>query len=250
MVKTVPISEHPPVASELAAWLSGQVPLAYGVARRVLGNQSDAEDAVQEGFIRYLRSADQTRAEAERRGFLVRLVLDSCQKLARAGERRRRRESRTMELALTTKTDGCAVEKTEIQEIVNRAVLGLDDTYRLPIQLHYYQGLDSREIAHALGISQTATTTRLSRGLDKLHDALKRTAPLSIAMLVATMRDSPAIEVPPVFASAVVAAAHQGSAASLSLFSLWPKLAWLSAAGAAGTSGVFFSCTTQKEIPS
>ena len=53
------------------------------------------------------------------------------------------------------------------------ALSALEETYRLPIYLFYFQELSTREIARALSIGEGAVRMRLSRGRDRLRDALK-----------------------------------------------------------------------------
>ena len=60
----------------------------------------------------------------------------------------------------------------EISETL-QAVFSLKPKYRVVIYLHYYEMLSTEEIAHLLGISRSAVTTRLSRARQILKITLK-----------------------------------------------------------------------------
>ena len=59
------------------------------------------------------------------------------------------------------------------ESVVLEAVLSLDEKYRLPIHLHYYEGYSQEEIAKILGITRTAVQTRMQRARTMLEKELK-----------------------------------------------------------------------------
>jgi RNA polymerase sigma-70 factor, ECF subfamily len=226
----------------LQSWITAHIDLAYAIARRVLHHGSDAEDAVQEAFIRFVRSCDDGRSDAEKRSYLVRLTLDACRRQTRASARRRRREAAARIAPHRATIDEPHMEREETALLVDEAVDGLDDTYRVPVILHYYQNLDSREIATALGISQTATTTRLSRALAKLEKILKPRVTMPAAALLAAMRSSPAIESTP----ALLASMKVSSLKAMPLAAGWPVAVKSAVVAATLVAGSAFSLTLMK----
>ena len=95
--------------------------------------------------------------------------------------------------------------------MVRQAVAALDDRYRLPVLLYYFEGLTTREAAEALGISQTAVTTRLSRAVGKLRDHLRQEgALLTIPAIITLLKPGPAEAAP-----ATLAARLEGLAAGM-----------------------------------
>lgn len=149
--------------------------LAYRVALGVVRNAADAEDAVQDAFLNLLAYEPRVRPEASLAGLVARMALRAGQRLARSAGRRRTREAAwALPEDATVDAPFDHVAERETRRAVRQAVDALDDRYRLPVLLHYVEGLSTQETAEALGISRTAVTTRLSRAVGKLRDHLKR----------------------------------------------------------------------------
>lgn len=146
---------------------------AYRVALSVLHRPSDAEDAVQDAFLNLLAYSDRARPEECLSGLVARMALRAAQRLSRASGRRGVRE------ALWADEQPTAIEGTldtvvsrEVQRAVRDAVQSLDERYRIPVLLYYFEGFSTRETAEVLGLTQSAVTTRLSRAVEKLRRSL------------------------------------------------------------------------------
>jgi len=147
--------------------------LAYCVAYRVLENAADAEDAVQEAFVRLLRYEPRMREETSLAGLVARVTLHAAYDLARSLGRRRSRERSLDEVAEpAAPAPSLTGPEQDLFDAVWDAVHGLDDRHRVPLLLHYVDGLSTREVGAALGISQTAVTTRLSRAVGRVRTSL------------------------------------------------------------------------------
>lgn len=187
--------------------------LAYRVALSVLGNRADAEDAAQDAFVRLMRYAPAVRADGPLSGLVARMALRSAQDLARSAGSRTTREAAWGAQATPDEVDPYEVAaQRELRALVCQAVDALHERYRLPIVLHYLQGLSTRETADALGITQTAVTTRLSRGVARLRTQLQGNAKaLSLAALTGLLTRSEADAAPIALASRLQALAAGAS---------------------------------------
>jgi RNA polymerase sigma factor (sigma-70 family) len=146
--------------------------LAYGLAVRILRDQSLAEDAVQEAFLAVWRSAGGFLAErAKPSTWLLTLVHRRAVDLVRREERRRADPlevapdpaGRTAdeELAILTK-----------RRIVQEAVAQLPAEQREALELAYYGGLTQSELAERLGVPLGTIKSRMFTGLGRLRDLL------------------------------------------------------------------------------
>jgi RNA polymerase sigma-70 factor, ECF subfamily len=151
--------------------------VAYGLARRILGDPSLAEDAVQEGFLAVWCSA--ARFAPERgyaRTWILTLVHRRAVDLLRG---RRGRERHPLELAANAVEDPGEEEALSLigeRERVRGAVRGLPREFREPLVLAYYQGMTQRELAERLGQPLGTIKSRMSRGHTRLRAALENDA--------------------------------------------------------------------------
>src|SRR3954463_14224747 len=83
-------------AAALEQLMREHVDSAYAQARRILGSPADAEDAVQEAFIRLVRTAPDYDGSVPFGAWLGLLVRDACADQRRSTRRRRRREGRAL----------------------------------------------------------------------------------------------------------------------------------------------------------
>ncbi|MBI3947981.1 MAG: RNA polymerase sigma factor [Armatimonadetes bacterium] len=187
--------------------------LAYRVSLGVLGRPADAEDAAQEAFLRLIRSSPRDPGDGSLAGLIARMALRSAQDLARSAARRRAREAAC---ALPDRSEApepdAAFAAREEQRHVLRAVDALDDRYRIPVVLHYLEGLSTRETAEALGLTQTAVTTRLSRAVGKLRERLRREGILLGAPALAAILAARPVEATPATLSARLEVLAAGAA--------------------------------------
>ena len=153
--------------------------VALSVAFSVLGNADAAADAVQDAFFTRLA----TTGGPERAWKLRHLALRDR---AKSGDRRapsqsaykNRRWMRQGADALSivdTRHDGNPLEeldRRERHELVAAALQSLDDVTRPAVMLRYYDGLSSKEIGEALGMSPAAVDMRLSRARQQLRQML------------------------------------------------------------------------------
>ena len=123
----------------------------YRTALAILGDAQEAEDAVQDTFLRYLEKAPVFSCPAQEAAWMTRVTVNRCISLLRSPWRRRM-EPLPPEL-----------EARELEEL-----------YRLPpqdraaIHLYYYEGYSTGEMASILGMSPGSVRSRLARARAKL----------------------------------------------------------------------------------
>lgn len=138
--------------------------MVYRVALHQMANSADAEDAVQEVFLRLYTCKTTFDGPEHLRFWLIRVTINYCKNELKSPWRRRR-------VALESLPDQPAFQAPEQRELY-QAVMALPEKYRTVLDLFYYEELSTREIARLLDIRQSAVTTRLARAREKLKKTL------------------------------------------------------------------------------
>ena len=137
-------------------------PAIYRLAYARTGSRADAEDIMQEVFVRLLRAGPDFADRAHARAWLLRVAANCANDWFRAPWRRREGPL-TDALPAPEHEDGGVVE----------AVLALPAKYRTAVHLYYYEELSVAEIAKITGKSESAVKSRLFRARAMLRAALK-----------------------------------------------------------------------------
>lgn len=137
-------------------------PAIYRLAYARTGSRADAEDIMQEVFVRLLRTRPDFADRAHARAWLLRVAANCANDWFRAPWRRREGPL-TDSLPAPEHEDGGVVE----------AVLALPAKYRAAVHLYYYEELSVAEIAKITGKSESAVKSRLFRARAMLREALK-----------------------------------------------------------------------------
>ena len=159
-------------------------PRLLAVARRMLGNDEDAHDAVQDGFFNAFRAMDRFEGQSKLSTWLHWIVVNSA--LMKLRTRRRKPEESLEPLlpafaenghhaeqfsAWSEPADRLA-ERAEVGEVVREAIRSLPESYREVLVLRDIEELNTEETAHALGITPNAVKIRLHRARQGLRTVL------------------------------------------------------------------------------
>ena len=127
-----------------------------------LENHADAEDVVQEVFLKLLTARPAFRDAEHEKAWLIRTTLHRAADLRKATARR----NVPLEEALLASAP-------EPENQLLAAVRALPEKYGAVIHLHYYEGYSLKEIGKLLGLPAATVGTRLARGRERLRQSLK-----------------------------------------------------------------------------
>ena len=133
-----------------------------------LHDRSQAEDAVQETFLKVYRNLGSFRGECSEKNWIMKIAMRVCYDMNRSGWARFFNRRVTPEVL-----PEASVPFGERDDALANAMMRLPVRLREVILLYYYQGLTVNEIAEVLGITQPSVSNRLKRGRDKLKTALE-----------------------------------------------------------------------------
>jgi RNA polymerase sigma-70 factor, ECF subfamily len=146
----------------------------YGLARRVLGDDAAAEEAVQEVFLRFWN--EPARFDPDRgalRAFLLAQVHSRAVDILRSDAARRRREERDARSSTSGQYD---IEHEfwdlAVAEGVREAVRSLLPGERSAIELAYFGGHTYREVATILGEPEGTVKSRIRSGMRRMQSSL------------------------------------------------------------------------------
>lgn len=159
-------------------------PSLLNVARRMLRNEDEAREAVQDAFVSAFRSCGQFEGSSRISTWLHRIVVNSC--LMRIRSQRRKQEVAIDQWLPTFLSDGHheasfvdwsnaayeLVKRRETCELVRRCIDRLPESYRTVLLMHDIDGVPIDEIASALNTSRNAVHIRLHRARQALRTLL------------------------------------------------------------------------------
>lgn len=146
--------------TQLRAIFDTHGPMVFHRARRLLGNDADAEEAVQEVFVRAFRSADRYETRSSVATWLYSITTNWC--LNRIRDRKRRRELWNEKVAPAEPRSSGALSHEEI--IALRAVLAeADERQAQAAVCVYMDGMSHEEAAEVLGVSRRTVGNLLER---------------------------------------------------------------------------------------
>lgn len=151
-------------------------PRIYGLGKVMLGGDAAAQDLVQDTFVKLWRNAERYDAA---RGRLDTWVLLVARSLAVDGLRRRVLEARSLRAvrpdseASEERGPEELAETTDLTERARRAMASLSDGQRAALELAYFGGKTSAEVAELEGIPLGTAKTRIRSALLKLREALE-----------------------------------------------------------------------------
>ena len=151
----------------------------FRLAYRMTGNEQDAEDVVQESFLRAYRQLGRFESRANFGTWLYRIVANCSVDLMRAKQARHdqtRRESLDAVLALPADEEPGPerlARSAEIAARVRTALGGLSPLERAAFTLRHYEGRSIDEISRALGLGMSAAKHSVFRAVKKLRIALE-----------------------------------------------------------------------------
>jgi RNA polymerase sigma-70 factor (ECF subfamily) len=155
------------------------------VTRRILRNDDEARDAVQEAFVSAYRARKQFDASAKISTWLHRIAVNAA--LMKLRRRRRKPEESIDPLLPDFRNDGhyakplvaweagadALVQRRETRAAVREAIDRLPESYRTVVMLRDIDGLDTEETAKQLGLTVNAVKIRLHRGRLALRTLLR-----------------------------------------------------------------------------
>lgn len=145
----------------------------YIVAKRFLKDASDAEDIVQESFIKAFTKLHQYNAEVTFGVWLKRIVINSCIDFLKS-RKKQLVELKDVHLKVidTPCEDKWLVDDAVTLCDVKKAINKLPEKYQYVVMLYLIEGYDHQEISEILNISEVASRTQLLRGKQKLQELL------------------------------------------------------------------------------
>lgn len=138
-------------------------PAVYRLAYIRTGSRTDAEDVMQEVFLRLIQAKPDFSNPAHAKAWLLRVTSNCANDLFRLPWRKREGPL----------DEEIAISESSGEGSVTDAVLSLPARYRIPIHLFYYEGYSVAEIARIMGKSEGTVKSRLFRGRKLLRDKLK-----------------------------------------------------------------------------
>ncbi len=143
----------------------------FYVAVRFVKNADDAEDVLQEAFIKAFEKIDQFKGEVTFGAWLKRIVVNRCLDFLKSKkENLVALDESYMQVA--EDGDWTVDEGITIEEVV-RAMQHIPEKYVAVVRLYLMEGYDHEEISGILDISESACRTRLLRGKGYLKEILK-----------------------------------------------------------------------------
>jgi RNA polymerase sigma-70 factor (ECF subfamily) len=156
----------------LGEWVRARYERAYRTAVMICGNRADAEEAVQDAFLRVWRFRDALPPDAKREAWLYRVLVNACYSKLRQEVPRRERERDRPHLddaLVSTESPERAAEHAAVAEMLDVTLRDLPEALRLVVVLRYYSDLSEREIA--IAIRRRPGTVK-----SRLHEARRRLA--------------------------------------------------------------------------
>lgn len=146
----------------------------YVVAFRFVKNTMEAEDVVQEAFIKAFAKLDQFKAEVTFGAWLKRIVIHKSIDMLKSKKHYTEEldDEHLKVVALSYDNDWLVDDDVNLEQ-VKMAIAQLPDKYRFVVTLYLIEGYDHQEIAEILDITEVASRTQLSRGKSKLKNLLK-----------------------------------------------------------------------------
>ena len=178
------------VEQQLEEWLEEGYAGSFRTACLILGNRADAEEAVQDAYLRAWRFRDSLSAVPSIRPWLYRVVVNSCySKLRREIPHRDRRagDEPLAQLPAAGADPEARAAQGEVAQTVLDALQKLPLSLRVPVVLRYYADLSERDIALAIGRRPGTVKSRL-------HEARRRLAADSALCALADAGDAPRTE--------------------------------------------------------
>jgi RNA polymerase sigma-70 factor, ECF subfamily len=167
----------------IATWVHAETPRLLAVARRILRNDEDAKDAVQDAFISALSALDRFEGGSEVSTWLHRIVVNAA--LMKLRSRRTRPEESIEGLLPQFEADGhitvpasewvaadTLVFRDELKQLVRASIDRLPELYRTVLLLRDIEELTTDETAEALQITAAAVKVRLHRARQALRGLL------------------------------------------------------------------------------
>ncbi|MCO4822876.1 MAG: RNA polymerase sigma factor [Flavobacteriaceae bacterium] len=144
------------------------------VAIRFVKDTLEAEDVVQEAFIKAFAKLHQFKGEVTFGAWLKRIVINKCIDLLKA-KKQQMLELDEVHLKVVDDTyeNEWLVDDAITLEQVKAAINELPNKYKYVVMLFLIEGYDHQEISEILQISEVASRTQLSRGKAKLKELLK-----------------------------------------------------------------------------
>ena len=143
----------------------------YNICLRMMGNEADAEDMLQNAFVDVFLKIESYRSEATIGAWIKRIVINTC-----INHLKKRRLDTTewddrigdqpAEGNFASQDDSLSVE------VVKKAMAQLPDGYRTVFSLYLIEGYDHKEIADIMGITEATSKSQFSRAKSKMREIL------------------------------------------------------------------------------
>jgi RNA polymerase sigma-70 factor (ECF subfamily) len=159
-------------------------PRVYSLARRMLGNDADADDVTQDVLLQVVRKLDTFRGEANLSTWLHRVTVNAAlahrRKRAQRAERERHDPLDSFQdnghhgqpVRPWSVTPDALAQQRETTELIEQAIADLPEPYRDVYVLADVEGLPNAEIGDMLGLGLAAVKSRLHRGRLMMRQSL------------------------------------------------------------------------------
>lgn len=141
----------------------------FRFALRILGNRDDAEEALQEAFVRAFRAISTCRERARFGAWLYQILVNECRT---RGTRRTRRDRHLVEVSPDLADPG-PQRDSAVGEEIEYALAQLVPEQREAFLLKYVEELSYEEIAEITGVGVSALKMRVKRSCERLRELLE-----------------------------------------------------------------------------
>ncbi len=156
--------EQAPIPLDGEALFQAYADMLYRLCLVRTRSRSDAEDAVQETFLRVLRSKPTFQNREHQKAWLLTVAINCSKNLMGSAFRRHQASDELMDtIPAPEGSDGS----------VRDAVMALPEKYRTVVHLFYYEGYSVAEMSHILSAPESTVKSWLFRARAALRDSLK-----------------------------------------------------------------------------
>lgn len=137
--------------------------MLFKICMVYLGNKEDAEEAMQEAFLKLIYKSPQFADSEHEKAWLIRMTSNICKDMLRSVWRKRVVKMENVENYFSNPGDLSIMED----------ILKLPEKYKVVIHLHYFEDYSVKKISETLRISESAIKMRLKRGREILKIELE-----------------------------------------------------------------------------